>query len=225
MGYAEAKRDGVRMSGDWATRYYHPPCCLCGEEVHSWSYQSGVKYRCKSCRAIVAQAEKEQKRIENYQPAEKQLASAVKKIGKHVDISKYEKAIEKVAKEMHEKPYDSAVEIMVAIELSKQGIAYRHQVKLGSYRADFLLDDMKVVLEVDGVIYHSARTRQKEELRDGLILIALGAEWQIVRITDELVNENITKLKQAIEKVLQRRAMLRGKNGALPEWYTDRKTS
>ena len=98
-------------------------------------------------------------------------------------------------------------------------------MKLGSYRADFLLDDMKVVLEVDGVIYHSARTRQKEELRDGLILIALGAEWQVVRITDELITKNITRLMPAIEKVVKKRNMLRQADGSLPEWYTDRKTS
>lgn len=226
MGYVDAQKDGIRSTGDWGTRYFYPHCCLCGEELLSMNYKSGVQYKCKSCKELIATDQKLEKQLDNREPQEKQLAKAIKVIGKQTDIEKYQKAIEKVAVEMQSGcVYDSSVEVMAAIELSRRDIAYRPQVKLGTYTADFILDDMKIVFEVDGVLYHTERTRQHEELRDGLIILSLGAEWQVVRITDELITKNITRLMPAIEKVVKKRNMLRQADGSLPKWYTDRKTS
>ena len=226
MGYTDAKNDGIRISGVWQERFFHPHCYLCGVEIATYNYKSGVKYKCASCKKIVASAQKEQRRIENYEPGERQIANAVKKIGGHTDIRRYKKAILKVADEVHNGSiYDSVPEVMVAIELTRGEIAYRPQVRLGAYTADFLLDDYKVVLEIDGVLYHTNKTREHEELRDGLIILALGVEWQVIRITDEMVNENITRLIPAIDKVLKKRKQLRKADGSLPKWYTDRETS
>lgn len=226
MGYQDALKDGIRVSGVWQERFYHPRCRLCGDEMNSFNYKSDVKYTCKSCKEIIAADEKDKKKAESYEPSEKKLAEAVKRIKKQGKVSEYGDAILKVADEMHSgSAYDSTEEIMTAIELSKIGIPYRSQVKLGAYRADFILDGLKVVLEVDGVLYHTQKTQGREELRDGLILLALGAEWQVIRITDELINMNITRLMPAIEKVVKKRNMLRQADGSLPKWYTDRKTS
>ena len=94
---------------------------------------------------------------------------------------------------------------------------------MGRYRADFVLPDEKVVLEVDGTLFHTDRTKEKEITRDNLIVLSLGSEWEVVRITDEDINKNITRLLPAIRKIKKKRAELR-KNygGVLPNWYTDR---
>ena len=81
----------------------------------------------------------------------------------------------------------------------------------------------KIVLEVDGILFHTERTFDKENIRDNLILLTLGADWEVVRITDELINQNITKLVPAIRKIKKERKELRKTNNeCLPNWYSDR---
>lgn len=119
--------------------------------------------------------------------------------------------------------FDSTEEMMVAIELLHKKVNLRHQVKMGRYRADFVLPDYKIVLEVDGVMFHNENTRKKEQIRDNLIILNLGAEWEVIRITDKLINDNITKLVPAILKLKDKRQYYRKRhNGTLPSWFSDR---
>jgi very-short-patch-repair endonuclease len=119
--------------------------------------------------------------------------------------------------------FDSTEEIEVAIILLQQGIKFRHQVRFGKrYVADFVLDEMKVVLEVDGDIFHGESTMAKQKIRDDLIVAALGPEWEIVRIKTSTLNQNMAKLPKALKAVLKKREMYRRINkGQLPEWYND----
>ena len=113
---------------------------------------------------------------------------------------------------------------MVALELKRKNINYRQDVKFGRYRADFVLDDMKVVLEVDGKRYHTPQTAPREEIRDSLIILQLGAGWEVIRITDDCINENIARLMSGIRAVKIRRDKIRAKNNnELPAWYSRRK--
>jgi hypothetical protein len=57
------------------------------------NYKSGVQYKCKSCKELIATDQKLEKRLDNREPQEKQLAKAIKVIGKQTDIEKYQKAI------------------------------------------------------------------------------------------------------------------------------------
>ena len=103
----------------------------------------------------------------------------------------------------------------------KNNIKARHQVKLGRYKADFVLPDEKIVLEVDGVLYHNKNTEQKEQIRDNLICLALGSEWDVIRISDELINTNITRLVPAFRKVKENRNLIRQQHGGvIPDWYS-----
>lgn len=226
MSFTDALIDNVRFKkggpgGDW----YYPLCHKCGAEVPVWRYESGTKYTCKKCRTeektIAADLKKEEDRKTRIAKLEK-VVSRMKARG---TFARYESAIA-AARQMIDDGghvFDSAEEIEVAIVLIKEGIQFRHQVRFGKrYIADFVLDEMKVVLEVDGDIFHGESRLAKQQVRDDLIIAALGPEWEIVRIKTSALNQNITKLPRALKAVLKKREMYRRLNkGQLPEWYND----
>jgi very-short-patch-repair endonuclease len=229
MGIKEAREDGIRFKiNSGGCNWFYPLCHICGEEVPNWNYRREIKYTCNKCKLENKLADKVKKECDDYELKERKFGNAVERIMKVVpenQKAKYKEASEAVHDKLHTAGwFDSTEEIMVAIECLKRRIRIRHQVKFGTrYRADFVIESMKVVLEVDGVCYHNKYTKEKEELRDSLIVAALGPEWEVVRITDVLINENITKLVPAIKEVVKRRKLVREKYGYLPEWYTDRK--
>lgn len=222
MSYYEAIEHGVRHIRKGRTTFYFPACHICGAEVESMSYIPGNKYTCKACKAKNYLSDKEKRIDNNAEAKERKFDNAVGRIEKRIKrIEDYEDAIRKVREKLHRDGwFDSTEEIMAAIELVKNGIRTRHQVKLGRYRADFVLPDLKVVLEIDGSIYHFNKT-EKERLRDELIVLALGADWEVIRVSDELVNQNITRLVPAIKKLQKERSKIRSMHGGvLPKWYT-----
>ena len=226
MSFTDAIVDNVRFKkggpgGDW----YYPLCHKCGAEVPVWRYESGTKYTCKKCKAeermIAADTRKEQDHITRTAKLDK----AINRIKAHGTYAKYENAIS-AARQMIDDGghiFDSTEEIETAIILLAEGINFRHQVRFGKrYIADFVLDDLKVVLEIDGDIFHGESKLEKQQIRDDLIIAALGQEWEIVRIKTSALNQNITKLPKALKAVLKKREMYRRINkGQLPEWYND----
>lgn len=140
---------------------------------------------------------------------------AVTRIEKSVNNFKsYQPAINTIRKVVLRKGwFQSTEEIMAGIELIKNGVRTIHQQKVGRYKVDFALPDMKVLLEIDGRPYHSDKT--KEGIRDGNIQLALGPSWYVVRIDTDKINKNISKLvpaiKAAVEAQQQDRARIRDK--------------
>jgi very-short-patch-repair endonuclease len=226
MSYHEAIKDNIPMGKKGTTAVYYPPCHICGEGVESFSYVQGVKYTCKQCKINLLLADKE-KAVETSQNVkEKKFLNAVDRIKKNYTRlpKRYSKAFDIVHSKLHKRGwFDSTEEIIVAIELVSRNIKARHQVKFGAYKADFVLPDLKCVLEIDGHIFHTESTKEKENLRDNLIILHLGAEWEVVRISDIFINQNIKNLEKAILTVIETRKKLRAKNnGILPKWYSDR---
>lgn len=224
MGYLDAVRDGIRTSTNGAVNNYYPKCHACGNEMMSWKYESGQKYTCRACKFKESLKEKENRVAQQYVPKEKKLDNAAHRISLITGIGKYKNAIKAIKQRLHDdKAFESTEEIMAALELERCGIPYRHQVKFGRYRADFVLPGMKVVFEVDGTIFHGKEKRERENLRDNLIVLSLGAEWEVVRITDELINSKITRLVPAIRAIKEKRQLIRRQyHGELPTWYSDR---
>jgi very-short-patch-repair endonuclease len=226
--YNEAIEDGIRLieskGTDYQTKYY-PKCHVCGNEVMSFSYIRGKEYTCKACKLDAHLADKDNREIQSYETKEKKLERAIKRIESKGSMARYDKAIQVIKKNLHRDGwFDSTEEIMAAIELLKNGIKARHQVKFGKYKADFVLPEEKIVLEIDGRTYHTKEMVEKETLRDNLIILSLGPEWEVVRVTDENINKNARKLVPAIRKVRERRQALRQEyGGRLPSWYSDRK--
>lgn len=235
MGHQDAVRDGIRIAYDRRRETYYIPCCQCGADVMSFSYHVKQKYICKECveldrlikkreRAEIRAKEraeqgigqpipKTQEQIQKVREKnETMMSKAMTRIDRMATLSNFTQAIAKVRSEMDAGViFQSTEEVLVALELSRKGIAYRTQVHFGPYRADFVLDANKIVLEVDGRLFHAAEREFKDNLRDGLIVAALGPKWEVVRITDDNINKNITKLTKAIARLIDYRKLTRSR--------------
>lgn len=226
MGYAEALEDNIRMVQNRNFKQYFPICQYCGEEVPTMRYTRGQNYTCQNCKMENLLADKVTRKEVSFESKERKLEAAIKRFEKmNYNLKSYETAINKVHDELHNVGwFDSTEEIMTAIQLEKNNVKYRHQVKFGiRYRADFVLDDEKIVLEIDGKLFHTKDKIPKETLRDNLIVLGLGSDWEVIRITDELINQNVKQLIPAIRKLKEKRQQIRKEyNGILPEWYSDR---
>lgn len=122
-----------------------------------------------------------------------------------INFYKYEEAI-KTVQEYHfenDGKFDSSEEVMAAIILIYNRYHIKPQSKVAGYQVDFLLPDDKVVLEIDGV--HHTYKKGRDSVRDECIKAELGEGWEIIRIPTELIDEDVTKLPKAIEKVLDYR--------------------
>lgn len=229
MSYIEAVEDGIRHTDDPnGLNWYYPICHVCNmNEVPTWMYRRGVKYTCDICKLKENLEDKKSKVTEDWDTKEKKYANAVKRmqaVCSHWDA--YSNACEKIHKKLHTNGwFQSTEEIMVAIELVQKNVKARHQVQFGRYRVDFVLPDEKILLEVDGKMYHNESTKKKEIIRDNLILINLGPSWEMIRIGDDMINENISRLVGAVRKLKEKRKVIRSMHGGIiPDWYNDRKT-
>lgn len=205
MSYYEAKEDGILISRDKrGNSWYHPPCRICGQGVPSWSYPRGKEYCCTECRKLLVA--EHISRSDQPDAKEKRFETAVKRIGRVADLSKYEKAIETVRKSLHHKGwFQSTEEIMAAIELIRRGYKINHQVKVFDYKADFVIPELKVILEIDGRPFHGKEREKEEMIRDEVIVMKFGEEWNVIHIQTDNINKNITKLIPAIKSVIRYR--------------------
>lgn len=94
---------------------------------------------------------------------------------------------------------------MVTLELLRRNVKVYHQVKVFSYSVDFILPDYKVALEIDGPLHQMSSRKKEEEIRDEIIVQALGEGYEVIRISTENINLNVTKLMKAIDAVLKNR--------------------
>jgi len=199
--YLQALEDGIKIiKGDYGRYSYIIPCELCGRDIRRTQYSRKRNYICDYCKGVVNKKEKiSLEHIVGIEtPAEKRFNKAIENIKKQVkNYRAYEKAIG-IAKTRAEK-YGSIAEAMVAIELLKNKHRIIPQQKIGKYRVDFALPDLKLVIEVDGELYHSKGVDGK---REGIIQLSLGPKWKIIHIPAELVVKNITKLEEAIKAVI-----------------------
>lgn len=202
MSYHEALADGIPIEMHGGYNWYYPPCHICGSPVPSWNYLRNAKYACRDCKEILVEMHHREMSQESSDKKEKRLSMAIKQISKVADISEYEAAIKKVSEDLHNPGwFQSKEEVMVAIELFKNGVEAQHQVKIYDYSVDFVLPEYKVALEIDGAIFHGKDKEEREILRDELIVSKLGDGWEVIRIQTDNINTNVTKLLPAIRAV------------------------
>lgn len=209
MSYNEALEDGIPIKsgqGNFVKTLYYPPCHYCSQPVQSWTYIRGMKYACPECRTEAVRQRREEDNDIAALGREKKLETAIKRVSAVADISKYEKAIAYIRDNLDKSGwFQSTEEIMVAMELIRCGVKAYHQVKVYEYHVDFVLPDMKVILEIDGPIYHSRDKEKKQQIRDDVIRYKFGEGWEVIRIKTDCINMNISKLMPAIRTVLRRR--------------------
>ena len=80
--------------------------------------------------------------------------------------------------------------------LLKLGYNIIPQQKIGRYKVDFAIPDQKLVIEVDGELYHGCEGEGK---REATIQISLGFAWKIIHVPAEWIEKDIRKLKKVIE--------------------------
>lgn len=164
-------------------------CKRCGRKyIHNNRRCRSSATYCEDCqKAIKAQKNKEQDKYEI------RFDKAVREIRKQVrNFEVYKKPIEIASTRKYS--YGSIPEVMVAIELLRLKYKIIPQQRVGKYHVDFLIKDKKLVLEVDGEMFH-----RNKNSRDAEVQLMLGLDWKIIHIPAELIRKNITKLKQCID--------------------------
>lgn len=118
----------------------------------------------------------------------------------------YQDERDNVALKMLKKGFDykSADEMCFAMQLEKEKIRYFPNYKIGNYSVDFLLPEMKRIIEIDGEIYHTDENR--DFIRERSIMSMVGEEYEIIRIPASYVPNFIIKnLREIIEFVVDKR--------------------
>lgn len=204
MSKTDALLDGIeRVYNNNGVRGYYEyriPCQMCGTIVTKRHYRTDIVTLCDYCKAKINHKRKEKAKLPDDLLAVKTKADvrfdkAVKRISKQVDnINSYQNAIN-IAKTKSEL-YGSIPETMVAIELIHLKYKIIPQQKVGRYRVDFAIPSEKIVIEVDGSLYHKDVNKGD---REATIQFSLGLDWKIIHIPAEMIEKDITKLKNIID--------------------------
>lgn len=165
-------------------------------------------YRCYCDECGKRIVEEEKRDIELYVKLKKvgMFRKALRILEKQTtDMYDYKDAINVVKDfvESHPDKFDSSYEMIAAIVLVKNHIASKMQYKIGRYQVDFLLPDLYVVLEIDGI--HHKLKKQHDSDRDRYIKKELGDPWEIVRIKTDYLDKDAKALPNAIRKVIEYR--------------------
>lgn len=200
MGYCDAIEDGIETVGGKFGYYYRIPCEICGEKIRRTQYSRKRNYICDYCKGVIKKKQKA-KIPEELQDVktkkELQFDKAIKEIEQQSKCyDEYKKSIEIARKRLE--LYGSIPETMVAIELIKNGYSIIPQQKIGRYKVDFLIPKEKIVVEVDGEIFHA---KERNEDREATIQISLGFDWKIIHIPAEKIRKDISKTDIIIKRL------------------------
>lgn len=201
---------GIILSLDeCGKKIYQIPCSKCGRLVGRRALSLKRSYMCEYCKTAkkkkwqVVEKELSERIFDELTiqtKAEIKFDKAVQKMfEKRDDKEKYNKAI-RLAKTRCEL-YGSVPEIFVAIELLHQGYKIIPQQKVAKYRLDFVIPDKRVVIEVDGKIFHSDQAKEAE--KDFVVKNNLGAGWRILHIPTDYITKDMMKVAKYFRKVLK----------------------
>jgi very-short-patch-repair endonuclease len=214
-----------RLYGSGGTAMWVTSCAGgCGKGVTSWAKKENLRFLCVECREKEKEKDKEVINELSKLNALRRLEIAKQHIEKmYGGISGYLEAFEKVAKKLNTPGwFQSSNEILAAVELIRSKVKARHQVKMGKWKADFVLPELKVVLEIDGGFHKQKDRKEADRIKDLAILASLGPEWEVVRISDDLIKQNLCMLVQAIKETVKERKRVRKiRGGQLPKNYSN----
>lgn len=91
---------------------------------------------------------------------------------------------------------ETSIETKVKDELNKRGILYQMQVPYEGFYLDFVLDN-KIVIECDGIHWHSDPIVIERDIRKNKLLLENG--FTMYRFTDKEINENV---EECINKII-----------------------
>lgn len=115
--------------------------------------------------------------------------------------------------------FDSSHEMVTAMILIDNEIQTKTQYKIAGYRVDFYLPELKIILEIDGALYHKHR-KKHDSNRDAKIRAELGSDVEIIRLDTKFIEQKAELIVEAIKTIRKERQKLRRNNfGELPSWY------
>ncbi len=206
----ELKEFGVsRGRNEYGQTIYTIPCAICGEMVTMRQFSTTRITKCKRCKKKVSKV-----RSANIEAARAELLSMLaedldtdydhlkrfEKGTRKLDRS-YDRSIELARKAIDK--FDSVPEVIACIELLHIGARVIVHQKVGSFTVDFCMPDEKVVVEIDGSLYH--KNRAKQDNRDHAISYMLDGDWKIKHVpADEVMSNHIT-FGQSMRKLLNAR--------------------
>lgn len=172
-------------------------CVMCGKEYEN---NTRTSYKCSKCEQKLALV----KKLEMVDKAEYKLTRVPGKqrMKKGNDLFKEICSVRKRIANGIDK-FSSLQETMVAIQLEKQNIKYESQKEINCKKVDFFLPELKIILEIDGELYHT--DENKEFLRDRQIMKGIGEGYEIVHIEADSVPRYTWNLKEALPYIVDQR--------------------
>lgn len=170
------------------------------------SMSSMFRCYCDKCKKHLDQAEKEERNLYIKLKKREMFRKACELLEKqNTNMYEYKDAIDVVKEKVESCPdkFDSSYEVLTAIILVQNRIYSKMQYKVGRYQVDFLLEELGIVLEIDGE-RHNHR-KDYDNKRDKAIKEQLGLGWEIIRIKTDYLDMNAKMLPKAIDKVVQYR--------------------
>ena len=199
--YHKTENDGMQRQVFGYT--FEIPCEICGKIYEQRVYRSSDRHVCQYCKRIDKMQDNLVKQAildKLYTPGQQRFSKARELYSQQVKNAKNKDRAIEVAEKACDK-FDSIPEAMVGIELIRLGYKVFPQHKIGQYRVDFAIPEQKIIVEVDGNLYHKDKTKCLQ--RDAAIGYIIGFDWVIVHVPAELIQKDIKKLKSCIEKMLQ----------------------
>jgi very-short-patch-repair endonuclease len=205
----ELNQLGVSRKQTKTGTVYSIPCIICGNPVYTRRFSVNRTYKCKLCekeivkkRNAKAKAAKEQAErlladdagvdYEHFHRFEKGAAKFSRAYAHDVEVAR--KAIGK---------FDSIPEVVACIELLHIKARLIVHQKVGDYTVDFCLPDEKVIIEIDGSLYHTDEA--KEQVRDYAIRYMLGDGWTVRHIPADAVMKRHAVFGSNMRKMLNAR--------------------
>lgn len=168
-------------------------CLFCEEEAIK------SKYVCNACEEKLALM----KQFKTIDRGQKKIEKAARSF--YYKSISYAEEKEKIVAKMIDDGFrfNSADEVCLAMQFEKQNVRYFPNYKIGKHKVDFFLPDIKIIVEVDGEMYHT--DDDKEFLRERSIMANVGESYEIVRvsaeyITDFMIYDTVDTLKFVRDK-------------------------
>lgn len=206
----ELEAFGVRrITTSSGSTFYEVPCAVCGRATRRYTFSPSKIVKCVICASEIEQKRRDKckavKRQHEEEMAEEMGVDAVHYRRFEKGVSKfglaYYPSIEQAETVMSK--FESVPEVVACIEMLYIGARVIPHQSVGSYTVDFCLPDEKVIVEIDGSIYHA--NADKEFRRDLALKNMLGSDWIIRHIPSDAVMKNHAAFGKGLKKLLDDR--------------------
>lgn len=170
-------------------------CTMCGKK---YTINKHNAYLCEECQDKI-------RLIKKFEMVDKAKSLLERRTGKckglkhKIDMSGFSDIVkDRVSKGID--CFSSIPEVEVAIQMQRNGLEYETQKDIGGCIVDFFIPEIKIILEIDGELYHTDSNRAF--IRDRKIMRELGEDWEIVHIEAKDVPKYTWNLREALKYIV-----------------------